>query len=306
MFGRHWSRIILGVLWCAIGAVVSPPMSDQRIITVFKTCCGIEGFEKWLFGSGASPVTVENYSRAVTAWLGVLEANEGHPGAIWGRWNVGIATKRMTGFACRRYAEYVEETSGETLDLGIPKRLPAASRPNPQPVSDDDLGKLLRTAKAILPQETGFSVRVWLRFIESLGLRRSESEISWNDVKWSEKSVLVNGKTGERELPLSRKLIKLLEWLHRRNWKYPWRGARGQELKGQVLYNIFKQVCVAAGTPNLHPHLLRHRRLTALCRSQLGSNQLLVLSFSGHSHVSALAHYYAVSLDEKRALLNVP
>jgi len=264
---------------------------------------GIEGYEKWLFETGATPSTVENYSRAVTTWLGVLDGNEGHPGAVWSHWNVGKATKRMAGFACRRYAEYLKETTGSAPELGIPSRLPAASSPHPRPVSDDDFAKLLRAAREILPQETGYSMRIWLRFVEALGLRRSESEIRFDAVDFAKKSVVVDGKTGPRELPLTPKMLRRLAWLHRRNGEYLWLGARGQELKGRSLYNVFKTVCVAAGTPDLHPHLLRHRRITALCRSQLGANQLLVLALSGHAHVSSLASYYEVSLDEKRALL---
>jgi len=279
-------------------------MEALRDITVFKSSWGkIEDFEIWLFEAGASPVTVDNYSRAVCAWFKVLEGNTGLPGVAWKRWNVGVATKRMAGFACRRYVEYVEETTGKRVELGIPKRLPASTSPHPNPVSDDDFTKLLRAAKRVLPTETGISIRIWLQFVEALGLRRSESEIEWAAINWVGKSVTVDGKTGPRELPLTDQLLKKLAWLKRRNWNYPWLGARGQALKGRTLYNLFKTICVEAGTPDLHPHLLRHRRLTALCRSQLGTNQLLVLSFSGHAHVSSLQSYYSVSVAEKRGLL---
>ena len=272
-------------------------------ITLFKSPTGMEGFEKWLLTAGASPVTVENYTRAVESWLGILADTSTRPNLAWQQWDIGSASKRMAGFACRRFAEWVEEMTGEVLDLGIPKRLPAASSPQPKPISDEEFRGLLLAAKRILPTETGYSIRVWLQLLEALGLRRSESEVQWSAINWTKKSVIVTGKTGARELPLSEKMLRRLAWLRRRNWSFPWLGARDQELRGRVLYNIFKRVCVAAGAPELHPHLLRHRRLTALCRSRLGTNQLLVLSFSGHAHLSSLQHYYAVSVEEKRSLL---
>lgn len=275
-------------------------------ITLFKSSSrGLGGFEAWLLASGSSEITVENYSRAVGGWLKILDRNDGNPTDLWAHWHTGKATKRMAGFACRRYAEYVKATSGNMIDLGVPNRLPLSSRPNPKPISDTDFRKMLLSAKRVLPRETGFSMRVWLQFVSELGLRRSESEVTIGAINWQEKAVRVTGKTGERELPLSRKMVRRLAWLHRRNGFYLWRGARGQELRGRTLYNLFQQICTAAGLPDLHPHLLRHRRLTALCRSELGRNQLLVLSFSGHAHVSSLQPYYAVSLAEKRALLSV-
>jgi site-specific recombinase XerD len=59
------------------------------------------------------------------------------------------------------------------------------------------------------------------------------------------------------------------------------------------------------GRPDLRPHLLRHRRLTRLCSSTLGTNPLLVLSFAGQSSLSSLQYYYRVSLEEKSRLLTV-
>jgi len=279
-------------------------MKKLHDITIFKSSrSAIEQFEAWLFEAGATEVTVENYSRAVRAWLAVLAESDEHPGAAWTHWHVGKATKRMAGFACRRYINYLRETTGDMIDLGIPTRLPASSKPKPRPVSDAEFRALLLGAKRILPLETGYSIRVWLQFVAELGLRRSESEIEVSAINWREKSVFVDGKTGKRELPLSDKMLRRLAWLHQKNGDYLWRGARNQKLKGRVLYNIFKQVCAAAGAPNLHPHLLRHRRLTALCRSELASNQLLVLSFSGHASLSSLLPYYSVSMEEKRALM---
>jgi hypothetical protein len=66
-----------------------------------------------------------------------------------------------------------------------------------------------------------------------------------------------------------------------------------------------KKAAEKIGRPDLRPHVIRHRRLTRLCSSLLGTNPLLVLSFAGQSSLSSLPFYYRVSLEEKRRLLTV-
>ncbi len=284
-------------------------METEHVLTLLNTSSAendqVEGFENWLAETGASEVTVENYGRGVRVWLETLKGSELRPAAAWLRWQAPKSIKRLTGFACRRYSEYFKAMTGESIDLGVPERLPAASKPAPRPVSDSELKALLIAAKRILPRSTSFSFRVWLRLMEELGVRRGESDLTWGSFNFGEQTVRVNGKTGPRELPLSAKLSRCLLWLRRRNRACPWLGARGQRLSVGVLYNEFKRLAATVGAPELRPHHLRHRRLTALCKSSLGANQLLVLSFSGHAHVSSLQYYYHVTLDEKRALLEV-
>jgi site-specific recombinase XerD len=260
-------------------------------------------FAGWLEETGATPVTVHNYTRAVERWSDVLIENPGvRPGKLWQNWAAPKSMKRLVGYACRRWVEFFGAVLGETVDMGVPSRLPAASRPEPRPVTDAEFRRLHLTAKRILPSATAVSFRVWLHLLEQTGVRRTESDIDWAAIDWEKNSVVVRGKTGERELPLG-SCGRLLAWLKGKNPEFPWLGFRGQRLRGAALYNLFKRVARHAGLASLRPHLLRHRRLTALCRSHLGSNPLLVLSFAGSAHVSSLAPYYSVSLQEKTELL---
>jgi integrase len=201
--------------------------------------------------------------------------------------------------------KFASELFDRQIDLGVPSRLPAASRPNPKPISEKHLRELGVAAKELFPLETSFSFRVWIQFLNGTGCRRSESEIDWTCVDWLRRSVVVRGKTGERELPLSRKMIRCLQFLYRRGNSTPWTGHRAQRLSAGVLYCLFKQAAEKIGHPDLRPHLLRQRRLTRLCSSTLGTNPLLVLSFAGQSSLSSLQYYYRVSLEEKRRLLTV-
>jgi len=81
---------------------------------------------------------------------------------------------------------------------------------------------------------------VWLHLLDQTGVRRSESDIEWDAVDWQTGSVVVRGKTGERQIPLG-KSTTLLAWLRRRHGKYPWTGTRGQRLGAATLYNLLNE-----------------------------------------------------------------
>ncbi len=283
------------------------PITSKDVLTPFNTRSLetlIPEYRQWLTDTGASPITIDNYARAINRWFAILASNSTvRPSELWCRWNATPGIKRLAGYAGRRWTEFIASTYGENVDLGIPSRLPPPSAPRPRPISDTHFRLLTRTAKRILPERTGYSVRVWLAFVEELGLRRSESVIEWRQIDWVAQAVTVVGKTGSRELPLSGSMLRRLRWLRRKNPLFPWCGNRGQRLSGGVLYNAVRAVAAAGGESGLRPHLLRHRRLTLLCRRHLATNQLLVLSVSGHSHISSLLPYYQVSLSEKRALM---
>ena len=286
-------------------------MSQELVLTVitrssFSFNSVRSEFEGWLKDAGASQTTIRSYAASIQKWLRVLALSPGvRPAVVWQRSQLSASTKRVIGYACRRYEMFASEVMGERIDLGIPSRLPVASRPNPKPISDKHLRELSIAAKKLFPLETSFSFRAWLHFLNETGCRRTESEIDWSCVDWLRRSVVVRGKTGERELPLSRKMIRTLQFLFLRRRAAPWTGCRSQKLSAGVLYWLFKKAAEKIGHPDLRPHLLRHRRLTRLCSSTLGSNPLLVLSFAGQSSLSSLQYYYRVSLEEKRSLLTV-
>ena len=77
----------------------------------------------------------------------------------------------------------------------------------------------------------------------------AESEIDWSAIDWLRRSVVVRGKTGERELPLSRKMIRTLQFLFLRRSSAPWTGCRSQILSAGVLYCLFKQAAARVGRP---------------------------------------------------------
>lgn len=281
----------------------------ELVLTAFNTSgAGEPSFAAYLEGLGSSPVTVRTYSRLAGAWMERLEEGGDHPtpAALWLRWGAPPQIKRLTGYACRAYARFSREILGREVDLGVPARLPAASRPRPHAPGDDVLRALRLAAKRSLPLETGYTLRAWISLVDALGLRRSESDVSWCQIDLDRAEITVTGKTGPRTLPLSRRMVRVLRWLKARRPATPWIGARGQRLSPATLYELFKSVARAAGLGHLRPHLLRHRRLTTICRTDLGRDPLRVLRFSGQGHVGSLQYYYDVPTDDLRGFVETP
>jgi hypothetical protein len=190
-------------------------MSQELVLTVINTTSEFNGVrsdsEGWLKDSGASDVTVRSYVAAIRKWLKIIDLNPGiRPVFVWQRSNLSASVKRVVGYACRRYTMFASEVLDLQIDLGVPSRLPSASRPNPKPISEKHLRELGIAAKQLFPLETSFSFRVWIQFLNETGCRRSESEIDWSCINWLRRSVVVRGKTGERELPLSPEMIRRL------------------------------------------------------------------------------------------------
>lgn len=249
----------------------------------------------------ASPETTRIYINLLERWERNLEASGASHAEAWNCWKAPtIQIRRLTGYALRRYVTYQQECGGKVVSFPIPQRLPRSSRPNPNPVTDEELIQLRASMRMTLPAETSITLRVWLRLLDELGIRRNETPQCWSAFNLAEEIavVTVSGKTGERTLPLSPKLVRILRWLKRRRPASLWLGAKRQKISPDTMYQQFKKAARSAGLGSLRPHHLRHRRLTKLCRSHLGFNQLLVLAIAGHQHVSSLQHYYRVSKQE--------
>jgi len=135
--------------------------ANQGVLTLINTR-GIDShvasFTEWLNETGASPVTARNYTRAIYRWAAVLTENADlRPASVWRKWSASRPMKRLTGYACRRWVEFCGSVLGETVDMGIPNRLPGATRPCPRPLNDNEFRCLLLAAKQILPEQTPYT-----------------------------------------------------------------------------------------------------------------------------------------------------
>ena len=128
---------------------------------------------------------------------------------------------------------------------------------------------------------------------EILSLRLKDIQASQDH--WS---ITVEGKTGTRVVPLIKSIPYLRAWLQ----SHPARGNENSPVfvssfKGKVrginehsFNNILRLLCKKTGLRMIHPHMLRHTRLTNLAEDGLGEFQMK--SFAGWTADSKMAARY--------------
>lgn len=265
-------------------------------------------FESYLLQTGRAAKTASIYRSLLAKYF--AEAKFAlSTGSAWLSWNVPAQEKRLTGYALRVYRQFLLEFYPEdTESFFVPKKLPAASRPDPQPLESPDklIRKLNQVAKKVLLHDTYLSVRVFLLTLRELGVRRNEAGgIGWNDINWQEHSVVIHGKGGkDRYLPLSRRLWKLFSLLRNRSHVSPWIGSRDQILSGDVMAHLLKKVAKAAGLPSIHCHAFRSTKLTEIGNRE-DFNPVLFMAISGHSDISMGKYYVKASLQRMKAMMEL-
>lgn len=288
----------------------------------------VRALELYLAGRVVAPATEESYASALGSWDAagcgpIGEAGGGDVEAWLARAHAGDlrpSTVRIYATKLRALLEW------SLLRAGASKRaakLEAAEAFDPVPWRDltrrsrlteldldmlirpGELGALVRTA--VHPRPRAFiavGLESGCRKGELIGARVRDLEEGRD---YSE--LRVTGKTGLRVLPLVRSLPTLEAWLD----ASPDTGD-SQPLFPTVLHGrprrmgehapneLMNGLCARAGLRHLHPHQLRHTRLTELAAAGLGEYQLN--SFAGwrpgskmaarYIHLSGMAHMGAV------------
>ncbi len=127
-------------------------------------------------------------------------------------------------------------------------------------------------------------------------------------------SITVNGKTGKRTIPLNKSIKYLDEYLSQHPFKNKddaplWLNNRTPPQ--QICYGGIQQLIINLGkkssviNKNLHPHLLRHSRLTDLTKK--GINEFTLRKIAGWSDDSKMASVYVhlAGVDTKEALRRI-
>jgi hypothetical protein len=246
-------------------------------------------FGAHLRSSGSSPVTAETYERRIRTYLAYF--NEARtqfatPQLAFAAWQSTDSMRRLTGYALRSYELWLRDFAIADVCFGASRRLPAGSRPNPQPMSQRDFLLICRTARRILPRESGLSLRAFVLVLHELAceglsfLRGTKSIGAQGCCAWMRGAFL----------PLSTRAMRVLRLLRRRSSIAPWMSARGQSLSAASLSYLFKRTCRACALPTRRLHHLRHTRLSAVANTP-GLVPALFLAVSGHKDWSSARYY---------------
>jgi integrase len=263
-------------------------------------------FSAWLIQQNASASTIRHYLRACGRWIDILDQSQVAAPIAWLQWTAPDAEKRLTGFAIRKYQQFASEVLGEVAAYGVPRKLPASSRPDPHPVERADIRKMRLAARTCFRDaHTSYVVRVFLATVDELALRRTEAFFDWDDVRFETAEIRIHGKGGDiRRLPLSSRLVGLLCWWKARSPLTPWTDLTGCSLKPDTMYRRYKRLARAIGAPDSRLHWLRHGRLTALAATPGGFDPVNLCAISGHRQINSLKHYCKPQMSRLRELMH--
>jgi len=290
--------------------------------------------QNYLKSRDLSQNTTETYSRAILSFdvaMGMPLADAG--AAEVKEWLEAVREKKLKPSTIHKYADNLRRllrfalTERGLEDEDAELQAKKAFKPMPikdlrrrarkqnvlrdKIVSNGEFQLLLEAAshprqKALLAvlHETG------CRKGEVLSLRLrdiKEHETPDHKIYWE---LNVVGKTGERTLTIVRSVPYLMDWLNAHPDRRPEQYIFATRFKGRVgkmsedsVNTMFSSLCKKAGTRHIHPHMLRHTRLTlwagnpgiseAQLKNMAGwtqSTKMLerYIHLSGRNHVAAL------------------
>lgn len=133
----------------------------------------------------------------------------------------------------------------------------------------------------------------WVRLAWATGARRAEiGGLLWSNLNVARRTLTVQGKTGERVIPISADLVRELE-----SWT-----RQGATLIGvrpslvSRLPTLLGEVCGACEVPVFSPHGLRRAAVDRLARS--GVDPATAAALLGHSPEVMLRHYRRVTPED--------
>lgn len=152
---------------------------------------------------------------------------------------------------------------------------------------------------AVLGAMTGWS-RLAVRLLFATGARIGEiAGLTWRDLDLDEGVLRVDGKTGERLIPVEPAVVAELRAL--RGDAPGGAGVFGvnpRTVKGQIRVRYLPRACEAAGVPVFSAHGLR--RAAADTYARAGVDVGTAAALLGHSPKVMLEHYRQVTLDDRR------
>ncbi len=167
-----------------------------------------------------------------------------------------------------------------------------------------DADELAKFGAALAAMETEGKVSPWLANLFRLslvcGLRPGEVRtLKWTSVNIPRRKMMVDGKTGEREIDLTDAAIGILSATPKvQGCEYVFAGRRfGQPLAG--VHKVLGLVQLRAGVEKFRPYDLRHSAATGALAS--GADVRAVQALLGHADLQTTAGYLHASDKRRRA-----
>jgi integrase/recombinase XerD len=244
--------------------------------------CYVRDIRKfWEFAQPADPksVTSDQIRKFVTSLKGKLSPKSVHAAQI----------------SVRRFFKFLIAEGELTNDPSKPVRL-TKFRVTPQPTYTlEEVKKLLASCR--VSTKEGVRNHAIISVLFDTGVRESEL-VSMGIPDWDNSTVWVDGKTGQRLIPLGTNALRSID-RYARKWSVAnnalWMGKYGPLTRWGVLQLVQRQ-CAKAGVEHKGVHAFR--RAAAAQMKRLGMNDSDILEVMGWKDVTMLRRYTAAVATE--------
>lgn len=262
-----------------------------------------QSFQLSLEADGLRPHTISCYLRDVRRFWAYVEPLE--PGAVTSsevrQWvkhlttSLSPKTVKEAQMGLGRFFRFLiaegEVESNPTTTVKLTK-----FKVRPQPTyTVDEVRQILRSCR--MDSKEGVRNAAVVSVLFDTGVRESEL-VSMSMPDWSSSTVWVNGKTGDRLVPLGTNSLRAVDRYLRR-WKVSggplWRGKYGPLTRWGIGQLVGRQ-CKKAGVEHKGVHAFR--RAAAAQMKRLGMNDSDILEVMGWKDVTMLRRYTAAVASE--------
>jgi site-specific recombinase XerD len=273
-------------------------MRSENMDTAVGSSVLVRAFRLALSVEGLKPKTISDYVREVERLGTFLDGRpfETVTGTDVREHIVNLGdhlsakTVREAQMALRRFFQFLVQEGEIPKDPTREVKL-VRYRVVPQPIyTDTEVRQLL--AACDLQTPNGVRNRALVTVLYDTGVRSAEL-VSMQVPDWQRRSVLVDGKTGMRDVPLGIASIQAIERYTRR-WHVDqgilWQGKKGS-LTASGVHQVIQRLCGKADVADKGVHAFR--RAAAAQMKRLGMNDSDILEVMGWSSIAMLRRYTA-------------
>ena len=254
-----------------------------------------------------SPATVEAYRSILTLWLGkanIEDLTQVNRESL-SRWRLGLQQRQLSAATVKTYVKHVRIFCSWAVRAGLMKTNPMLDLP---PVrvpagtgeyvtfSKEDVQKMLKVASRERRPTRLRDVAIIATLLDS-GMRAGElASIHLPQVSWGERTMLVSGKTGRREVPVLTCLRHVRRYVERERRASPGEQALfttrfSVPMRSKTVTHLVRTLAADAqvGATKTGPHTFRHTFAVEYLRS--GGDVFSLMRILGHRELETTQRY---------------